>query len=75
MLWKRVRHGFERILAGKILRDARNQTSGTLVLVLLILMSNTAFCQNLQLNDLWLPRDARSQCPGLQQPVQRILLR
>ncbi|MBP1648380.1 MAG: hypothetical protein H6Q30_1825, partial [Bacteroidetes bacterium] len=41
MLWKRVKHGFEGILAGKILRDVRSQTSGTLVLVLLILMSNT----------------------------------
>ena len=51
MLWKRVKHGFEGILAGKILRDVRSQTSGTLVLVLLILMSNTMFCQNLQLSD------------------------
>ena len=48
---------------------------GTFVLVLLIRAVQHGVLSETAVERFWLLGDARSQCPGLQQPVQRILLR
>ena len=48
----RIRLAFHRALAGKMLRYTLNHAGGFLVSLLLVLWSNTAMCQKLQLNDL-----------------------
>jgi endoglucanase len=44
--------GFNLILVGKTVRQTQNRIIGIVVFMLLVLLSDTAFCQKLQLNDL-----------------------